>query len=1476
VIRLAFVLGALFALTVGARATQGTALAASGAVAAAAAANPAPQLAAATSASLSFTARELAQGYRDGVVLAEPIGGARPTLAVAESAEGMRVRRSFARFGGLRVLELPAGETPPAAIARLRATGRYRYVEPDYVRHVSTTPNDPDFIEQWALSNHGAEGGLAGADIHAVTAWSTRTAAVAAGGTPVIVAVIDSGILTTHQDLAANLWVNPNPNQPYAGLTDSLYGLNTVAGSGLPTDDLGHGTHVAGILGAVGNNGLGVCGVAWQVQLMALKFIDSAGNGGVANEITCIDYAIAKGAAVINASFGSNTFSQAELNAIRNAGAAGIVFVAAAGNSSFNNDDGAAYPADYPLDNLLAVGASDNRDTPATFSDFGSGLVELFAPGVSILSTYFSGPASYQLLSGTSMAAPLVSGTLALLRAQYPGATYRQLVNRVLNGVDPGAALAGRCSSGGRLDLANALNPATSVAPPNATFAARTVLTGFDPQARSNNADAAAVPEAGTPAIAGATGGHPLWWQWTAPENATVEIDTSGSGGGAAFTGGSSFNTLLGVYTGGSLGALTLVAGGGAYGVERTGPGGAAVSYSRVTFHTAAGTTYQLNVQGLNGATGQAILSINTTPDHDAIATPLALSGASVSWADANLNASRQPGEPQIQGGAGGHSLWYAWTAAQSGPVQVSAYSYQFVPAVAVYTGTAFSNLGLVASAASTGSSGTAAPASGCLAAFTAAAGVTYLMAVDGVSARDVGDFTLTIDAARWQAVTGDAVTGSPAVGSDGSVYVGSDDGTFYAFNPDGSLKWSHATSGSFDTSAATVGPDGTIYAGGSDGKVYAFNPDGSLKWTYTIPTPSDSTLSSAVAASPALAADGTLYVKAEEGHLYALTSAGALKWTFAATGVSYAAPTVAPDGTIYLGTDGGLFYALTPAGTAKWSAPFATPVSGDGIYTAAAIDAAGNVYFGTLGGNFYSLDPTGKLRWSYATGAGISSAPALGGTGAVYFGGYDSKVYALSAATGAVQWTYALGGQVRASAPAIDANGVIYLGSYDHNVYALNANGSLLRTYATGDWVRSSPAIDGTTLYVGSNDHKVYAFDLGVGAAGAPWPMYQAGSRRLGRLVAPALAITVPPLPQSVAIGASLTLSVAAAGTGPLADQWSRNGVAIPGAVNATYLVPVAAASDSGSYTVTVTGPQGSVTSAAVAVAVGPASPGRILNLSARAQVGGGGSVLIAGFVIGGSGSKTVLLRGAGPTLASLGVAGALSQPVLTLDNAAGTVLAADTGWLNAATPTATPAAALSAAFAQVGAFPFTAASGGDSALLTLRPAAAYTALVSGASGGTGVALAEIYDADAAANSAAAAGPKLTNISARAAVGTGSSVLIAGFIIGGNQPVRVLLRGIGPGLAQFGVTGFLTAPQLALFDLNGSVLQSNAGWGGTAALSAAFQQVGAFALPAAAGGTPSADGALLATLAPGSYTAQVSGVGGTTGLGLVEVYLLP
>jgi len=232
------------------------------------------------------------------------------------------------------------------------------------------------------------------------------------------------------------------------------------------------------------------------------------------------------------------------------------------------------------------------------------------------------------------------------------------------------------------------------------------------------------------------------------------------------------------------------------------------------------------------------------------------------------------------------------------------------------------------------------------------------------------------------------------------------------------------------------------------------------------------------------------------------------------------------------------------------------------------------------------------------------------------------------------------------------------------------------------------------------------------------------------------------------------------------------------------------------------------------------------------------------------------VLIRGVGPTLAQFEVASFLPATALSLFAPGGATLADNSGWGGGA--------ALAAAFTQVGAFPLPAGSDDSAILNSLNAGSSYTAQVSGTSGSTGVALIEVYDADTASAPTA----RLVNISARAQVGAGPNMLAAGFVVSGFWAETLLIRAVGPTLGQFGVTGVLTAPQLQVFDATGNVVASGAAWVGTTALSAAFAQAGAFALPAG-----SADCALLVLLPPGAYSAQVSGIGGATGVALIEVY---
>lgn len=1383
-----------------------------------------------------FTPQELAQGYRESSLLALPRPSHRITADSAEASEGRRVVRKFSRFDDLRVLAPAPGESVAQAISRLRATGRYEFVEPDYLRYADVTPNDSRFATQWSLANTGASNGVVGADISALTAWDTLHDAP-----NVIVAVIDSGARLTHGDLAGNLWRNPSPT--FGDLNGARFTTSDTSGTkGDPSDDDGHGTHVAGIIGAVGNNGsagAGVTGVAWKVQLMPLKFLTATGTGSTSDAIACIDYAIAHGAQIINASYGStgSTFIQSELAALRRARDAGIIFVAAAGNDGANLDVSPHYPASYPLDNIIAVGNSDRRDSSSATSNYGVG-VELFAPGSEILSTYNSTDTATATFSGTSMSAPLVSGALALLKAKFPSDNYHQLINRLLRSVDTPAALAGKSQTNGRLNLARALT-STDNRPFNDDFATRARLNSDNVSARASTVGA--TREAGEPSPAGLSGGGgSVWWQWTSAVGGAVTIST---------TADSTINTVLAVYTGSELNALTPVAS------NDDAPGGG--TNSRVTFTVQAGVNYQIAVEGKNGASGFVQLSIGTIPVNDAFASPVDLTGLSARVSTTNRGASRETGEPRILNNAGGTSLWYRWTAPKSGRFQVSAFTADFDPILAVYTGSALNALTLVTASDDIRADGLD---SSSLCTFDAVAGTTYRFAVD--SKANLGVFTLTLNDSAWQVAATDSITTSPAVAFDGTVYVGSTDKTLYAINPDGSQKWAFLTGGGLDSASPAIGADGTIYAGSNDSKLYAVNPDGSQKWVHDFGT------GVFASNSPAVAADGTLYLKGGDGYVYAINGTdGSQRWRYnislsaPADTSHYGSPSIGADGTIYQGSQDNSLYAINPDGSKKWT--FAPATADGGIYSPPSIDTAGNLYFTTLTGAIYSVTSTGTQRWRFLSGGNCTSSPALSADGStLYYGGYDKKLYALATANGTPRWTAALGDEVRASSPAVDAAGVIYIGCYDSKIYAINSDGSLNRTWAAADFIRSAPALSGNRLYVGSNDGRLYAFDLASTAGTGPWPQYRANARRLGRATSDAVSIVTAPSSQTAPIGYPITLRVVAANA--VSYQWKKDGMNIVGATGSTYTISPVTSASAGSYSVVVTGANTSVTSAAAVLTAVPADVGRLINLSVRTGAGTGAQTLIVGFAIGGPGTKPVLVRGIGPTLTQYQVDGALADPVLTLFSSATTSLGNNNDWGGTD--------ALRARFSATGAFALPNDSK-DAAISVDLFSGSFTTQITGANNTTGIALAELYDADLspAGNRAPTDVPRFVNVSARAQVNTGGGILIAGFAISGNVPKTVLIRAIGPNLTQYNVTGVLADPRLDLYR-GSTLIQSNDNWNGSAELTAAFNSVGAFSLSPAS----SKDAALLVTLAPGSYSAQVSGVGNTTGVALIEMYEIP
>ncbi|HRJ11388.1 MAG TPA: S8 family serine peptidase, partial [Prosthecobacter sp.] len=373
---------------------------------------------------------------------------------------GASVRRRMPASGVWLVAFPLAGlETVPDALARFaRLRDVVRVAEPDYIVHAGTTayPNDPSFNELWGMDNTGQSGGVADADIDAPEAWSLHT-----GSSSVVVAVIDSGMDMSHPDLHPNLWTNPGEipgngiDDDGNGYVDDAHGWNFVNNTYNPQDDHGHGTHCAGTIGAAGDNSEGVAGVCWEVSLMPLKFLDSSGNGTLADAVEAVAYSTMMGVTLSSNSWGGGGFSQALLDEIVAADSAGILFVAAAGNAALNMDVTPDYPGSYNVPNLITVASTTSADGLSSFSNFGLTTTHLGAPGSDIYSTLPGG--GYGFNSGTSMAAPHVSGACALLKSFKPGLTHHQMRALVLGTVDAIPALQGRTVTGGRLNAFSAL-----------------------------------------------------------------------------------------------------------------------------------------------------------------------------------------------------------------------------------------------------------------------------------------------------------------------------------------------------------------------------------------------------------------------------------------------------------------------------------------------------------------------------------------------------------------------------------------------------------------------------------------------------------------------------------------------------------------------------------------------------------------------------------------------------------------------------------------------------------------------------------------------------------------------------------------------------------------------------------------------------------------------------------------------------------
>jgi outer membrane protein assembly factor BamB len=326
----------------------------------------------------------------------------------------------------------------------------------------------------------------------------------------------------------------------------------------------------------------------------------------------------------------------------------------------------------------------------------------------------------------------------------------------------------------------------------------------------------------------------------------------------------------------------------------------------------------------------------------------------------------------------------------------------------------------------------------------------------------------------------------SPAIGPDGTIYVGSQDNYLYAVNGDGTLKWRLQT-GDVVRSSPAIAADGTIYVGSYDNRLYAINPGGTIKWYYIT--------GGNVPSSPAIAADGTIIFGSSDGYIYALNPDSTLKWRDSTGQDVYSSPAIAPDGTVYCGSNDDYLYALAADGTLKWRYETTRDIQGS-----PAVGPDGTIYFGSLDGYLYAVDPSGSYKWSVLTNGQIYSSPAVGPDGTIYFGSSDHLFYALNP-DGSTKWRYVTGDDVNSS-PAISANGTVYFGSNDNSLYALGPDSTPVFVYPTDYDIESSPTIgaDGKVYFVGA-DGYLYKLKGTIPLAGSSWPKFRHDLKNNGRV---------------------------------------------------------------------------------------------------------------------------------------------------------------------------------------------------------------------------------------------------------------------------------------------------------------------------------------------------------------------------------------
>jgi subtilisin family serine protease len=574
------------------------------------------------------------------------------------------------------------------------------HAEPDYLVFPCLLPNDPAYTQGrlWGLHNPGtAAGTKADADIDAPEAWDIRTNA-----SSIIVAVTDTGIQYNHQDLLPNMWTHP---------TNGTYGFDAYDDDNDPMDIGGHGTHCAGTIGARGNNAIGMTGVAWQVKLMGVRFLGPNG-GSTSDSIRAVNYARQNGAHIISASWGGGGYSQSLYNAIKACGDAGIPFIAAAGNSSANNDSTPHYPSSYDLDTIVSVASTTAADALSPFSCYGRNSVDIGAPGSDIWSAYIGSNTAYKSLNGTSMATPHVSGALALAMAHFPTENTPALLRRLYTSVDKISALNGKCKTAGRLNLAKLLG--TTATPPleSDTFATAHRFEGHYGEWFGTNQEATSEP--------GESNTKTHWFAFRPAHAGLVTLD---------FTSDVLWYAVV-IYEGSEKATLKPRQVSDIFGGN----------VRKFTLTPKADTEYRIMLATDYQAKQSFLVTYALTPINDMFADATAVNGELFSVNGYNRSATAEPFEkkqPHAKGGQG-KSVWWRWTAPADMNVTLNTRGSAFDTIMAVYTGSTPDALTEIAANDDRNALDWTSQVQ-----FAATAGTTYHIAVDSYRADAAGDITL-------------------------------------------------------------------------------------------------------------------------------------------------------------------------------------------------------------------------------------------------------------------------------------------------------------------------------------------------------------------------------------------------------------------------------------------------------------------------------------------------------------------------------------------------------------------------------------------------------------------------------------------------------------------------------------------------------------------------------------------------------------